>query len=91
MLVPVVTDPFTVLAAAILILLYTDLDFMEFRLRASGFPANLSLDRLARQEEIARDYETRFGKDIFSRAWRLWLLFLFSFAITAVRWVISWG
>jgi hypothetical protein len=90
-LVPVMTDPFTVLAASILILSYTDLEFMEFRLKASGVPAKLSLDRLARQEEIARDYERRFGKDIFTRAWRLRLLFLFSFAIAAVRWVVSWG
>jgi hypothetical protein len=86
---PLISDPFTVLATAVLILSYTDLHFMEFRLRNRGHQCDSNLDPLAKQSIIPAQYQEVFGNDVFVKAWRIRLVFLLLFAVAALRWILT--
>lgn len=88
MFAPFISDPLTVFAAAILILSYTDLNFMEFRLRQFGCSTESDLDPLAKQSRILELYKATFGNDFFVQAWRFRLIFLLLLGIAAVRWIL---
>jgi hypothetical protein len=87
---PLISDPFTILATAVLILSYTDLHFMEFRLRNLGHQAdNDNLDQFAKQRVIPAQYQEVFGNDVFVKAWRIRLVFLLLFSVAALRWILT--
>ena len=88
-LAPIIRDPFTVLATIIFLCSQTIFDFMRFRLRTSG-EAPVASDPLVQQVEIPKQYRSSFGDDLLAKSWRWRLLFVLSFGIAAMRWILTW-
>jgi hypothetical protein len=87
---PVFKDPFTIIAGLILVASYTDLHYMEFKLRHGQPSITFDLDPLERQKVIPKRYEDVYGTDLFVKAWKVRLVFVGFFLIACVRWVLTW-
>jgi hypothetical protein len=87
---PVLTDPFTILAAAVFLFSRTTFDFMAFRIQRVGTPV-ADQDPLLRQLKLPRKYRESFGTDIVFRVWKCRLAFVLLFGVAALRWIWTWN
>ncbi len=91
-LLPFITDPFFVLAWAIMITSGIDFDYMRFRLAKlkSSTPISRRLG-FSRDEtnEFLREYKDAFGRDIHLRFWRVRYVYIASIFIAAVRCLLA--
>src|SRR6266404_5276002 len=71
LLAPLLKDPFTILSGLILVASYTDLHYMEFKLREHQPPITFDLDPLEEQKVIPKRYEETYGNDFFVKAWKV--------------------
>ena len=88
-LVPLLKDPFTILSGLTLVASYTDLHYMEFKLREHQPPITFDLDPLEEQRVISRRYEETYGNDLFVKAWKVRFVFILLFLIATVRWFVA--
>jgi hypothetical protein len=89
LLAPLLKDPFTILSGLILVVSYTDLHYMKFKLREHQPPITFDLDPLEEQRVIPRRYQETYGNDLFVKAWKVRFVFLLLFLIATVRWFVA--